>query len=145
MYNYSFYYGSALVRIIQDYKTVSIKLYSGNNCYLVNNKSCIYFKHSTKRITPWSFTFTPKNIKEIVGVWKSVPNTYIVLICSDNGICCLKFDELSKIIRIGDFENSKCVRISRFPREKYSVSGSDGELRYKIGDSDFPKIIFDEP
>jgi len=35
-------------------------------------------------------------------------------------------------------------RISRLPREKYSVLGSDGVLSYKVGDSDFPRKIFNE-
>jgi hypothetical protein len=37
----------------------------------------------------------------------------------------------------------KSIRISRRPKEKYSVSGSDGGLKYKIGENDFPRRLFE--
>ena len=139
MYNYTFFHGSALVRLVQDRRTKGITLYSGNNSYLVNNIACIYLKHCTKRLTPWSFTFQPEHIREIAEIRKNIGNTYIVLICSDDGICCLNYYELSQLVFIGDFNKSKHIRVSRSPREKYEV---DGKLKYKIGDSDFPRKIF---
>ncbi len=142
MYNYTFFHGSALVRLVRDKRTIGLKLYSGNNGYLVNNIACIYLKHSSKRLTPWTFTFLPEHIKEITEIRKKLQNIYIVLICSDDGICCLNFKELSQLIFVGDFNKSKHIRISRSPREKYEVSGSDGDLNYKIGNSDFPRKIF---
>lgn len=142
MYNYTFFHGSALVRLARDNRTHGIKLYSGNNTYLVNDIACIYLKHSTKRLTPWSFTFMPEHIREIAEIRKKIRNVYIVLICNDNGICCLSYEELSQLIFIGKFNKSKFIRVSRSPREKYEVSGSDGKLRYKIGDSDYPRRMF---
>ena len=121
MYNYTFFHGSALVRLAQDSRTLGIKLYSGNNSYLVNNVACIYLKHSAKRLTPWSFTFMPEHIKEIAEIEKKIQNVYIVLICSDDGICCLSYNELAQLIFIGDFNKSKQIRVSRPPREKYEV------------------------
>jgi len=144
MYNYTFFHGSALVRLVQDRRTSEIKLYSGNNGYLVNNVAYIYLKHSSKRLSPWSFTFLPEHIKEIDEARKKIQNIYVVLICCDDGICCLNFKELSQIIFIGGFNKSKSIRISRSPREKYEVLGSDGRLNYKIGNNDFPRKIFCE-
>ena len=142
MYNYTFFHGSALVRLVQDKRTTGIKLYSGNNGYLVNNAAYIYLKHSAKRLPPWIFTFLPEHVKDIDEVRNRIQHIYIVLICCDDGICCLSFKELSQIIFIGDTDKSKSIRISRSPREKYAVSGSDGRLNYKIGDNDFPRKIF---
>lgn len=142
MYNYSFFHGWAIVRLIHNDKTSTIKLYSGNHSYLINDSICIYLKHSSKRLSPWSFTFLPEHIKEIQNIRKKTGNIYIVLVCNDDGMCCMNFDEFSRLIFIGDFGKSKSIRILRSPREKYSISGSDGKLNYKIGDNDFPRKIF---
>lgn len=142
MYNYGFFHGWALVRLIQDKRTSKVKLYSGNNAYLVNDFACIYLKHSSFRLSPWLFTFMPKHIKEIQTIRKDIKNTYLVLVCNDDGICCLNYDEFSQLIFIGDFDKSKNIRVSRPPRKKYLISGTDGKLSYKIGNNDFPRKIF---
>lgn len=36
---------------------------------------------------------------------------------------------------------TKSIRVSRSTREKYAVSGTDGKLAYKIGNSDFPQKV----
>ena len=143
MYNYSFFYGSALVRLIHNSKTFGIKLYSGNNCYLVNEKSITYLKHCTSRISPWSFSFMPEHMAEIARIYETNKNLFIVLICNDDGVCCLDFDELSQVIFFGTINLSKSVRVSRSPREKYTVTGSDGKLKHKIGDNEFPQKILE--
>lgn len=144
MLNYTFYHGSALVRLIQEQRTYGTKLYFGNNCYLVNNESCIYFKHSTKRISPWQFTFMPEHLQEIANIESGCKRLFVVLICGEDGICCLNYKEIAQLILVGNIDQSKSIRISRGPREKYTVSGTDGELNHKIGDNDFPRRLFDE-
>ena len=141
-YQFSLVVGWGIVRLIHDERTSKIKLYSGNHVYVINDSVCIYLKHSSKRLSPWNFTFLPEHIKEIQNIRRKINNLYTVLICNDDGICCLNFSEFSQLIYIGDFGKSKSIRISRSRREKYSISGSDGKLRHKIGDSDFPRKIF---
>jgi len=142
MYNYTFFHGSALVRLAQDNRTHGIRLYSGNNGYLVNDIAYIYLKHSSKRLTPWTFTFLPEHVKEIMEIRKNIAYIYIVLICGSDGICCLSFNELSQLVLIGHYDKSKHIRVLRRRGEKYDVSGSDGKLSHKIGNSDFPRKIY---
>lgn len=141
MYNYTFFYGSALVRIIRDSRTYGVKLYRGNNCYLINDKTCIYMKHCTKRISPWSFTFMPEHMNEIGSLYSQNKNIFVVLVCNDDGICCLDYNELAQVIFFGTIGQTKFIRVSRSPREKYMVSGSDGKLKHKIGDNEFPRKV----
>ncbi len=142
MDNYKTYHGIALVRLIQDGKPESIKLFTGNNGYLINSTVYLHIKHCKKRLTPWGFTFAPEHIKELTEVKKGVNDVFIGLVCGEDGICCLSFQELAKLMFIGDNEKSKWVTVARSPREKYAVIGSDGQLTYKIGDTDFPKKLF---
>lgn len=138
MYNYTFFHGHALVRLIQDPKTYGIELFHGNNCYLINKKSLIYLKHTSKRISPWQFTFSPDHLNEISTIAANSRNLFLILICNDNGICCLDYKETAQLIMIGNMDQTKFLRVSRLTGEKYAVSGTDGKLKYKIGNSDFP-------
>ena len=142
MFNYTFFYGSALVRLVQDQRTCGLKLYQGNNCYSVNNESCIYLKHSAKRLSPWQFTFLPEHLQEIADIQLKTKRLFIVLVCGEDGVCCLNYDELAQLILVGNMGQGKSIRVSRRPKEKYTVSGTDGELKHKIGANDFPRKLF---
>lgn len=141
MYDYTFFHGSALVRLIQDRRTHYMELYKGNQCYLVNKKSCIYLKHSTKRLSPWQFTFLPEHLTEIAEIQNDTKSLFVILICNDDGICCLDYQEVTQLIMVGNMYQTKSIRVSRSTREKYAVSGTDGKLAYKIGNSDFPQKV----
>ena len=141
MYDYTFFHGSALVRLIQDHRTHGTELYKGNHCYLVNKKSCIYLKHSTKRLSPWHFTFLPEHLSEITDIHNSTGALFVALICNDDGICCLDYQEVSQLIMVGNMDQTKSIRVSRSTRQKYAVSGTDGKLSYKIANSDFPQKV----
>ena len=143
MYDYTFFHGNALVRLVQDPRTHGIELYHGNNCYLVNKKTGIYLKHSTKRISPWQFTFLPEHLSEIVSIEHESKSLFLVLICNDDGICCLNFQEIAQLILVGNMDQTKSIRVSRSPHEKYAVSGTDGKLKHKIGNSDFPRKVLE--
>ncbi len=93
-------------------------------------------------MSPWPFTFSDVHITEIKELNSKFNKAFIVFVCNEDGICCLNFHEFSTIISLGNKKFPKWVRISRMKREKYSVSGSDNKLNYKIGDSDFPKKIY---
>ena len=116
MYNYTFFHGSALVRLIQDLRTRGIELYRENHCYLVNKKAVIYLKHSTKRISPWHFTFSPDHLNEITTIKGENKALFLVLICNDDGICCCEVGSYFK----GDtgFNYGSAVSAIRFIQSK---------------------------
>jgi len=143
MYDYTFFHGNALVRLIQDPRTHGIELHHGNHCYLVNKKTVIYLKHSTKRISPWQFTFLPEHLNEIASIERGSKALFGVLICSNNGICCLDYQEIAQLILVGNMDQTKTIRVSRSTHEKYAVSGTDGKLKHKIGNSDFPRKVLE--
>jgi len=67
---------------------------------------------------------------------------YTVLVCNDDGIVCLSFDELKEILDT-QHDAVEWISVARGPRERYEVKGHDGKLRLKIGNSDFPGKIFE--
>ena len=144
MYDYTFFHGNALIHLIQDKRTYGVELLYGNHCYLINKKSALYLKHCTKRISPWQFTFLPEHLTEISRIETKYKCLFVALICNDDGICCLNSHEISQLVLVGNFNLTKSIRVARLTHEKYTVTGSDGRLPYKIGNSDFPRKIFEE-
>lgn len=136
-----FFHGSALSRIVKDKKCCIERLKINNSSYLIDDKVCFYTKYSSKRTTPWSFSIHKSHIDEIVSLSELYSKLYIVLICYYDGIACLTFKEFKTIIDIHDDNYPKWVKAQRKTREKYCITGSDGKLKNKIANSDFPKKI----
>ena len=67
-------------------------------------------------------------------------NVFLVLVCGDDGVVTLSYDELKKILN-EQYDEVEWIAISRRPREKYAVTGSDGKLKYKIGENEFQDKI----
>ncbi len=145
MKNTDFFHG-AVFSIIIDNSPSFIKKYDRNNSsYIINDKTSIYIKYSQKRISPWTFGFAKTHIEEVSRLKDELENTFIVLVCNDNGICCLTYHEFCTVISVESNLFPKWIKARRQKGEKYGVTGSDGRLTYKIGDSDFPQKIYERP
>lgn len=139
-----FYHGCVLYRMICGKKSTLIERYlKSSSIYVLNERTGIYIKYSKKRMSPWYFSFLAAHRDNIIRVSTKFEKFYIVFVCNDDGICCLRLHELSSIISLKSRNYPKTVRVSRKKREKYTVSGSDNRLNYKIGNSDFPKKLYE--
>ena len=139
---FEFYHGAVLSRLAHADQPVSLKLYPtrSNASYVINDKVGIFVKHSSKRMSPWGFSFNKTHQDEILEMKNKLEQVFILLVCFDDGIVTLNFDELKKVL--DDIHRAvEWIRVSRNPREKYSVSGSDGILKFKIGGNEFPGKI----
>ena len=140
---FELYHGVALCRIIHDTRVKSIKLHSkrSNSAYVVNDRIGIYIKYSTKRMTPWHFTFQPHHLAEMSDIMKHFDKSFFILVCKDDGVVCLDSSEAKMLL---DFacDKNQGLSASRKPREKYGVGGPLGNIKYKFGDNEFPDKIF---
>lgn len=137
------YHGIALCRIVHDDRVKSIKLYPtpSNSSYMVNKEIGVFIKYSTKRMTPWRFTFKREHRKELDEMSVLLKTVFVVLVCRDDGVACLNYRELVAVL--GEMkEATQWLAVARKPREKYGINGSHGGLKYKIADSQFPKRLF---
>ena len=141
---FEFYHGAVLSGLAHAGMAVSLKLFptSSNSSYVINDKVGIFVKYSSKRMSPWSFSFNQSHQDEILEIKNRLGEVFLLLVCFDDGIVTLNFDEL-KIILNEIHKTVEWIRVSRKPREKYSVKGSDGKLKFKIGGNEFPNKIFD--
>lgn len=116
--------------------------FDSNSSYIVNKNTWLYIKTSSKRNSPWTFTFSKENQDEIQELKNKFWSVFIILVCKDDGIVSLSFDELKHILDY-DHEETEWIRVMRKKGEKYMVYWHDGELPYKIWDNEFPKKIID--
>ena len=142
---FEFFHGVVFSRILHGGNApVSIRSYptSDNASYVVNDNAGIYIKYSSKRMSPWRFSFQKEHQDEILEMKNKLGEIYTILVCNDDGIVCLSFDELKEVLDT-EHDTVEWISVARGPREKYEIKGHDGKLRLKIGNSDFPAKIFE--
>jgi hypothetical protein len=79
--------------------------------------------------------------QEIDLMKASFNKVFLVLVCNDDGVVCLNYAELKRILD-NQHEPIEWISATRHKREMYSIKGSNGELNFKIGQSDFPEKLF---
>jgi hypothetical protein len=143
---FEFFHGLVFARILHaTQRPLSIKPFQSvsNSSYVVNDSIGVFIKYTSKRMTPWRFTFKREHQEEIDLMKSQLPKVFLLLVCNDDGIVCLDFSELKKILdeQISPIE---WISATRHKRQMYAVKGSNGKLDFKIGQNDFPHKIFDD-
>jgi hypothetical protein len=141
---FEFFHGVVFARLLHGTRRlVSIKAFDpeSNASYVVDGSIGIYIKYSSKRLTPWRFTFSPEHKQEVEQMRASMPNVFVVLVCNDDGVVCLSYDELKTILD-DEHQNHQWISATRHKRQMYSIEGSSGRLEFKVGKDDFPNKLF---
>jgi hypothetical protein len=142
--DFEFFHGVVFARIIHGtQRPLSVRPFQSvsNASYVVNDSIGIYIKYSSKRMTPWRFTFKKEHQEEIDLMKSSFKNVFLILVCNDDGVVCISYSELKEILN-NQHDPIEWISATRHKREMYSVKGSNGELDFKIGQNDFPEKIF---
>jgi hypothetical protein len=142
--NFEFFHGLVFARILHGtQRPLSVRPFQSvsNASYVVNDAVGIYIKYSSKRMTPWQFTFKKEHQAEIDLMKSSFKNVFLILVCNDDGVVCLSYSELKEILD-NQHDPIEWISATRHKREMYSVKGSNGELDFKIGQNEFPEKIF---
>ena len=118
---------------------------SSNASYFLRNGdrvAGVYIKHSSKRLSPWRFTFLQEHQDEIYKMKAEFGEVFIVLVCGKNGIVVLNYAEL-KFILDHNYDPAEWVSVARGKRQMYTVKGKDGALDCRVGEADFPRKVLD--
>lgn len=114
----------------------------GNSSYILNDKVGLYIKYSAKRMSPWRFSMQQEHQDEILEMKNNLSEVFLLLVCGEDGIVTLGFNEL-KVILNDAHSAVEWISASRNPRKEYTIKGSDGKLARKVGKTDFPKKVFE--
>ncbi|MBX9892357.1 MAG: hypothetical protein K2Y12_08560 [Chitinophagaceae bacterium] len=141
---FEFYHGAVLSKIVhhRDEK-IEVKTYpsTSNASYVINNDIGLYIKHSTKRLSPWRFSFMKQHQLELEDMKRNLSKVFLVLVCGHDGIVTLSYNEVKQVLDDNHGE-VEWISASRTKNLEYTINGSDGGLNRKIGKSDFPRKIF---
>lgn len=139
------YHGIVFTRILHGLpEPVKIGVYptKNNSSYVLDDRAGLYIKYSTNRMSPWRFTFLKAHQDEVAEMQKNFGEVFTALVCKDDGIVLLNFQELKSILDHNHGE-SEWVAVTRGRRTQYSVSGSDGELDFKVSQKSCPNKILE--
>lgn len=140
---FSFYHGVVFAMLLHNSSTpLIIGQYpsSDNASYTINDSIGIYIKYSTKRLSPWHFSFQNMHLSEIYEIDRKFEKVILLLVCRDDGIVGLTMEEFKQITDSAK-KGTEWISVKRRPKEKYTVKGSLGTLSYKIGKTDFCEKI----
>lgn len=84
-------------------------------------------KHSSKRLSPWQFTYMPENLEELAALRRNFAPVWTILVCGQDGVVGLSLDEFNSIVQVGE-AGAAWVRVSRSRNSMYRVGGSLGNL-----------------
>jgi hypothetical protein len=132
---YEFYQGAVLRQLIVDSDiSLAIRPFVRDgriSAFVINGRVGVYVKHSSKRMTPWRFTFTLDQAADLLDLEAKYPDSFVAFVCESDGIVTLEIGALHSIV---DFQRSEhaWVRIDRPPRNQYEVSGNRGTIPTKL-------------
>jgi hypothetical protein len=132
---YEFYQGVVIRQLIveSDYSlTIRPNIREGRiNSFVVNGRIGVYVKHSSKRMTPWRFTFTIEQAADLLDLEAKYPESFVVLVCETDGLVTLNCIQLHEIVSFQETENA-WVRVERPPRAQYDVGGNKADMPNKL-------------
>ncbi len=132
-----FYEGAALHRLVcSAQRTLRIALESP--LLVFDERLQVHFKHSTKKTSPWGFTFTPDEQAMLEQRARRLP-LVIGLICGSDGIAALAHADYVRVAP----RQSTALRIAcwRRHREHFEISGPSGALPSKVAPSDWDRLL----
>jgi hypothetical protein len=135
---YKLYHGAVLAELVHR-SSVPVRideLYEAGrlSSYILDSFVGLQVKHSTQRLRPWAFTFTRKNVEELVELRAIFPSVFVVLVCHTDGMVCLTLAEFLSALEIGESDQG-WLRVDRKRGKWYEVTGAKVEkpLKYPRG------------
>ena len=90
-------------------------------------RAAFQVKHSSKRLSPWQFTYMPENLAELDELRRAFDPVWVFLVCGQDGVVGLSLEELTSIAQVGE-GGAAWIRVSRSRNSMYRVGGALGEL-----------------
>lgn len=90
-------------------------------------RAAFQIKYSTKRLSPWRFTYMPENLRELESLADGYPIVWAMLVCGQDGVVGVSLEEFRSIVRVGAVEPA-WLRVSRSRNAMYRVGGALGDL-----------------
>lgn len=135
MADYERYHGIVLRALITELSTgAHIKAEDAHgvvNSFVVGGKIGLYIKHSTKRLSPWTFGFTEDHMAELDLLSDHSTESFVCLVCGYDGFLTLNMGEVRQLMEAKGSDHSLSIHVKRRKRHNYSVGGRNKLERTK--------------
>jgi hypothetical protein len=137
------YHGTALSQIVrhQSFKALNSGS-SKQGHYLINSDRHMLVKYRTNDGPTWQFTFKPEEIAAIKKMGKKSQSVFLCLVCGQETICALQFDEI-KILLSSTSDEQQSITIESPFNKSLRARGSNGDLQTTIPHNAFPHKLFE--
>lgn len=133
------YHGSGLVQIVEHPSFKALNRGSNKyGHYLINTDRHVFAKYSSKKKSPWQFTFQPDDLNEIR---KAGQKTFAMLVCGKETVCALTLDEIGQVLDL-DSINAQSITVEIPKGGSCHVKGTTGKLTKTIPHNAFPQKLF---
>ena len=102
----------------------------------------LFIKHSTKRRSPWRYSFQLVHQMEMDLLKDECDEMFLVLIAGSDGIASINYSSLKEVLD-DNFADVEWISLSRKHNQSYRVAGSDGRLNSTLPKNTFPNLIID--
>lgn len=133
--DYELYHGVAIREIVVNaasgVRIAPFRLGGRIAAFVLNEKIGLFLKHSSKRLSPWPFTFQIDQLECLRDLEAECLRSFVIFVCGPDGMLTMAFEELHGLL---NFENSEqaWIRIERKPRSLFKVRGNLREHPRKI-------------
>lgn len=86
-----------------------------------------HVKFSSKRLSPWRFTFLLENLNELAELSRTSRAVWIFLVCGDDGVVGITLSEFNSIISPSE-KGVAWLRVSRSRNSMYRIGGGLKDL-----------------
>lgn len=128
------YHGSFLASLIDNSTSpveISREIPQDNHLYVFNKKVGAYVTYSSKRMSPWTFTFEPRHVCSIYELDGRHLDSFVILVCGFETTAVLHMSEVRLLLPQNSLSNSS-ITIRTGHDRKLAVSGTAGELNTKV-------------
>lgn len=105
-------------------------------------KAGLFIKHSTKRVTPWDFTFRQSDQDEIQSLRETCGEVFTIFVNGLDGVACLSYDQL-KLVLDDNHKEQEWVTFTRKRNQSYRFKGNDGSEEHVLARNSFPQGVVD--
>lgn len=131
-----FYEGAALHLLLRSGRQALLRY--DHPFFIMEEKTCLYLKYSTKNRSPWGFSVNEQELQNL----QRASNQYSVilgLVCGGDGVAAVTFEELQAIAR--DADETQHLSCYRKHKEHYEVNGPLGALSSKVPPSRWQRLL----
>ncbi len=135
------FHGPGLVQIVQHESFKALNRGSAKyGHYLINTNRHVFAKYSSRKRSPWQFTFQLEDLASIESASSKGP-TYVMLACGHETVCALTLDELREVVDL-DASVQQTIIVDVPRGGSCHVKGSLGKMKKTVPHNAFPRKLF---